>query len=136
MTWGKKTGGKDFGLGGAAGPGRPALPSDIKDARSLNRQEVERTINSFLYMNKVDIEKKLSDKTTTMLEALVGSIILKALATGDQNRMNFLIEQVLGSLPKNYNIRNYSELTDEAIDQKLKNLTDEFHKTLPDETGE
>jgi len=86
-------------------------------------------------MNTEEIKAKSSDPTTTMLEALVGSIVTKALAHGDQNRMNFLIEQVMGVLPKNYNIRNYSELTDEAIDQKLKNLTDEFHKTLPGETG-
>lgn len=133
MAVGKKTGGKDFTPGNPGGPGRPPIPDDIKNARRLNRQEVERTVNLFLYMSEAEIDAKLQDKTTVMLEHLVGSIVLRAKRDGDPARMNFLIEQVLGSLPKNFNIRNYSELSDDAVQDKIKKLMDEFHKSAKDE---
>ena len=39
MAKGKKTGGRDFELGNAGGPGQPPVPSDLVEARKINKIE-------------------------------------------------------------------------------------------------
>ena len=47
----------------------------------------------------------LKDPTTTVLEAIVWQIMLKALETGDAVRMNFLLDRIIGKVVDRLEIR-------------------------------
>jgi hypothetical protein len=95
---GKKTGGKDFYKGQPGGPGRPPLPEDIKKARELNKDELTRVLNDFIYLSKGEIEEKILNSSTPMLELLVASILKKGIDFGDHMRLSFLLDRLVGKV--------------------------------------
>lgn len=99
MARGKKTGGRDFQVGNKGGPGRPMVPLDLKEARSINRIEFQRVLNKFMYMNGDEINDSLKSKQLPMLEMIVAKILAKAFNEGDQRRLEFVIQNLIGSAP-------------------------------------
>lgn len=97
----KKTGGRDFKPGESGNPnGRPPLPPDIKEARALNKVELDRVLNRFAYMPPDQIEEVLKHPETTSLETAVGKILLEAGKHGDDRRLDFIITRLVGNVPK------------------------------------
>lgn len=102
MAKGRKTGGRDFQKGQKGGPGRPPVPDDIKAARALNTVEFERIANQYLYLSPYEIRLKLSDPSTTAIENAVGRIILQAITKGDQTRLQFFLDRLLGKVKEKH----------------------------------
>lgn len=96
MARGKKTGGKDFVPGNVHGKGRPKVPDDVKEARKLNQVEFERVANKYLYLTRDELKEAAEDPDTTVIELLVSSIIVKAVEKGDQMRLEFLLNRLIG----------------------------------------
>ena len=92
-----------FGEGNnySVGNGRPQIPSDIKDARKLNRDEVERIVNKYLHWPLPELLRFCQDKenTATVFECLIASILAKAIHQGDPMRLDFVLG-VLNLKPK------------------------------------
>jgi hypothetical protein len=82
-----------------AGHGRPRIPQDIRDARKLNRTEVERVINEMLSWSIEKLKEFCKDEQNTVFECLVASILAKAIHQGDQQRLDFVLT-VLNLKPK------------------------------------
>jgi len=78
--------------------GRPKIPDDIKQAKRLNKLEVERLMNKFMAMTKDEISQSINDPTTPALEIMIGSIIAKAVSHGDPVRLNFLLDRLIGKV--------------------------------------
>lgn len=83
--------------------GRPKLPEDIKQARSLTAIEFERSVNQFLFQNKDSLHETINDPNTTIFELLIGTMILKAIREGDHVRLSFLLDRIIGKCPENVN---------------------------------
>jgi hypothetical protein len=98
MAKGFKTGGRDFQKGKPGGPGRPPHPPDFKQLKELTRTELEYILNKFMFHTKEEIEAIMKEKTTTAIEAMVGAIILKAVDHGDQIRLNFVLDRLIGKV--------------------------------------
>lgn len=81
------------------GQGRPRIPQDIRDARKLNRTEVERVINNMLSWSLSELKAFCQDTENTVFECLVASILAKAIHQGDQQRLDFVLS-VLNLKPK------------------------------------
>ena len=81
------------------GQGRPRIPQDIRDARKLNRTEVERVINEMLSWSLEKLLAFCKDGENTVFECLVASILAKAIHQGDQQRLDFVLT-VLNLKPK------------------------------------
>lgn len=81
------------------GQGRPRIPQDIRDARKLNRTEVERVINNMLSWSLKELKDFCQDADNTVFECLVASILAKAIHQGDQQRLDFVLT-VLNLKPK------------------------------------
>lgn len=130
MAKGKKTGGKNFEPGWAGGPGRPALPADLKEARALTRVDFERLINKFLFMGKSELEKVKASNESTAIELLISSIVLKAANDGDHLRTDFLLNRLIGkvqeklevSMPEPFIIRRPGG---ETVEMGVKKKEDE-----------
>ena len=96
MAKGKKTGGKDFAPG--HGVGRPKLPPDLKAAQQLTNARLRELLNGFLYMTPAQLTERLESPEVTMLEGFVGSILQKGVLLGDQARLNFLFDRLVGKV--------------------------------------
>ena len=91
----EKTGGRDFRPGQSGNPsGRPALPEDIKAVRALNRVELERVLNKYLFMTVSEIKAVVSDPGVTALELMVASLVVKSVELADTNRISFLLDRL------------------------------------------
>jgi hypothetical protein len=95
MAKGQKTGGKDFKPGESGNPnGRPTIPEDIKQARKLNRTELERILNEFCSLSLVDLKARVESKTANVLEVLIGKILAEGIRKGDERRLDFILSRI------------------------------------------
>lgn len=91
--------GRPFEKGKTGNPkGRPQLPIDLKQARTVTKLELERILNRFLTMTAQELAAAMTDPRTTVLEAIVLTIATKALQGGDQVRLNFLLDRLIGKV--------------------------------------
>lgn len=99
MPKGKKTGGRNWKKGQSGNPRGPAVaPPDIRGARALTRVEFERVANKFLFSKKEEFQAAVRDPETPMLEMMIASIIQKGVIEGDERRMNFLLDRMVGKV--------------------------------------
>ena len=112
MAKGKKTGGRDFKPGQSGNPlGPPVLPPEVKEARKLTRIEFERIASQYMQMTKEEITKKLQDPKSTTLELIVMTIIHKAVKDGDQHRLDFLLNRLIGKVKDEVDVNVYPKPT-------------------------
>lgn len=78
--------------------GRPKLPDDIRQIRKVNKTEIERVMNKFLSMTKSEISQLVNDQDTPALEIMLASIIVKATTHGDHQRLNFILDRLVGKV--------------------------------------
>lgn len=90
--------------------GGPRLPEDIKEARKLTRAEVEGILNKYLQMDlgvlsrmAVKIQQDVKEGRDTgipMIEAMVLTLVNKAMVEGDYKRFDFLLDRIIGPVEK------------------------------------
>lgn len=129
MAKNMKTGGRDFQPGN---PGRPPLPSDVKEIRRLNTVEFERLANKYLYMSADEAEVRMKDKSLPLVELMIASVIHQAIARGDQLRLNFVLDRLIGRVPVKIQVpigdmenpveRTISGLSDEQVKIEYQRL--------------
>lgn len=97
----KKTGGRDFKPGQSGNPnGRPPLPADLREARALNKVELERVLNKFLFLSQDEIKAMAKNPEAPALEVAVAKVVEMAITHGDDRRLDFLITRLVGNVPK------------------------------------
>lgn len=74
---------------------------DIKESRSVNKIEFERVLNKYMYMSSPEIKASLKSTNLPMIELVVARILNKAFNEGDQRRLEFVINRLIGSAPTN-----------------------------------
>jgi len=98
-----------FQPGNPGGPGRPKMPEDVLEAKRLSKAELERVFNKYIHLSKAEL-RSLIDKNNeegdklTVIEAVVASILAHAMAKGDQIRLNFILERLVGKVPNQINL--------------------------------
>lgn len=106
MAKGKKTGGKSFKKGESGNPnGRPSLPDDVKEAREINKIELERILNKYIHMTFKQIQKVCADDATPVLDLMICKIIGEAIKKGDQVKLGFILDRLpVGPVKKTINL--------------------------------
>lgn len=96
---GKKTGGRDFEPGHAkAGPGRPPVPLDLKNVKPLGSDSIQRLIAA-LWETPLNELKDLKDNVFAPAgRAIMASILYRAWADGDHQRINFILDRTIGKV--------------------------------------
>ncbi len=79
--------------------GRPMVPIDLKESRSVNKVEFERVLNKYMYLCAPDINSALKSDKLPMIELVVAKIVAKAFNEGDQRRLEFIIDRLIGKAP-------------------------------------
>lgn len=98
---------KRFKPGQSGNPGgRPKLPEDIKEARKLNQVELERIINKYLAMDREAVKTAISAPGTPMMELMVASIVAQAAQKGDHQRLDFVLNRLVGKVKEQIEVKN------------------------------
>lgn len=97
MPKGVKVGGRDWKKGQSGNPKGPTpLPPEIKEARKLNRVELEALFNKYLHATKEEMVAAKADPNTKAIELIVLSILIMGIQKGDERRLGFLLDRLLG----------------------------------------
>jgi hypothetical protein len=107
-----------FKKGQASNPnsGRKPTSPEMKEARKINRAIFEEVLNKYLYVPVYELEEFLIDKNNLSLDSLVVSILNEAIKKGDQVRLNFVLDRLLGKVK-------------DVVDH---NITGSFHSQVVD----
>jgi hypothetical protein len=99
MAKGCKTGGKDFVKGVVTNPkGRPKVSSQLKEIKQLNATRLAELLNEFINMDKEALIAKSKNPSTTVFELIICSILKNAYDKGDQQRINFILDRLVGKV--------------------------------------
>lgn len=85
--------------------GRPKLPEDIANARKHNSNSVARLLNAFMNMDLDSLKELMNAKTTTNLELMIGRIVIESIKSGDQTRLNFILDRSIGKVIEKMEIK-------------------------------
>ncbi len=91
-------------------------PKDLADARKLTKAKLCGLLNKHLWYTKDEARDIVQDPDTPMLEILIASIVNKAIVKGDEKRLNFILDRLIG--------KPEIEVKIDAYMHKLKQLTD------------
>ena len=78
--------------------GRPKVLKDIAEARKQNSNSVARILNRFMNMDFDELKKLMQDPATQTLELMIGRVIVESIKTGDQTRLNFILDRMIGKV--------------------------------------
>lgn len=103
MPKGRKTGGKDF-VKGDPRAGRPATTPEVKAARQMTRDVFKAILAKFLEMTQDELNAHIEKADTPVVELIVGGVMVQAAKGGDQARLDFLMNHLLGKPPTEHRL--------------------------------
>lgn len=106
--------------------GRPKLPADILEGRKLNQIEVARILNRFSNYTLIQLKEILESPESTTLELAIGKIMAEGIKTGDQSRINFILDRMIGKVPDKIElsgeVKNEITVKKESVEDRIKQL--------------
>lgn len=90
-----------------ANKGRKKLPRDLAVANSLTKAKLEGLLNLHLWMTEKQLEKVVNDSKTPMISKAIASIITKAIENGDDRRLTFILDRLIGKPKEEIDITAY-----------------------------
>lgn len=99
MAKGFKTGGRNFVKGVVTNPkGRPKVSTQLKEIKQLNANKLAELLNEFIHMDKQTLIERSKDPETSVFELIICSILKNAYDKGDQQRINFILDRLVGKV--------------------------------------
>ena len=131
MAKGVKTGGRDFKPGETGNPnGAPKIPEEIKEARRLNKLQVEEILNKFLDWPLQDLVNFTANKNSPVLEVLVARILLEGIKKGDQFRLEFIFQRLVGKVKDEIDMNHTGEI---SLHARIVDLMENLDKSQASE---
>jgi len=110
----KKTNGSkatQFKEGNTKGQGRPKSTPAAKKLARLTRDRFKAAVRKYLGKNRDELTEIAKDANTSALDLMIVSVMNKAIVNGDQNKMQWFLEQLFGKLTENLSV----EVTGNAV---------------------
>lgn len=118
MAKGFKTGGKDFPKGNSMSPGRPPIVEEMRQFQQLNQVTLKKILSELIAYTPDQLRAKIADPTATVFELAIASVIKQAVQKGDNTRINFLLDRIVGRTKEVIEIQNkYSEMSLDELKQ-------------------
>lgn len=76
------------------------LTAELKEARKINRYEIERTLNEYLFLSRPQLQAVIQDMNTPMLDLIVCRILANSVLYGDHQGFDFLLNRAIGIASK------------------------------------
>lgn len=78
--------------------GKPRLPDDIREANKLTKATAVSLMNQFLYTDMIELEAILADKTRPVIQHIICSVAMRAVADGDQKCADWFMDRLIGKV--------------------------------------
>lgn len=78
--------------------GRPKMPRELLEAKRLTQAKFIELTNKYLHKTKEEIAASAKDPATPALEIMIASIIGRAITQGDHQRLNFILDRMVGKV--------------------------------------
>ena len=135
MAKGKKTGGRNFVKGQSGNlNGQPKIPKEVKEIRRLTTADYVLTVNKFLYADISEIKSYMNNPKATALELMVAKVVVKSIESGDQTRLQFLLDRLIGPVKQkvehtgeNGSAISLQHQSSEQIEREVDELRNEFN---------
>lgn len=116
MAKGRFTGGRLYAKGNPGGPGRPKVSPEFAAVRVMNQERLAQILNALTYCTHAELKEKAKDPSATVFELAVAKVIEQAFIKGDQARLSFLLDRLVGKVKEqvdvtggiNVTIKDYS----------------------------
>jgi len=92
------------------------VPEDLRQARKLTKVEIELVLNKYLYLPFGEIQAALRDPTKPTIEILIISVLLTAIKRGDHDRLNFVLDRLLGKVKQDVDLNVKKSFHEECVD--------------------
>jgi hypothetical protein len=90
--------GKPFKKGNKLAVGRPKMTEEQKKLARMTRTEVMDVMSQIVRFNKKELMALKNDPKTSLLKAWVGSVAAKGIKLGDMDRLDKLLNRVIGKV--------------------------------------
>lgn len=94
-----------FKPGNTYGQGRPKISEEVKAARKFNSSEFELAVNRLFFLSVSELVSLVGDKSTPVMDALIGRIALNGIKFGKTDELNYFVERFMGKVSDNVNIQ-------------------------------
>jgi hypothetical protein len=94
-----------FKKGQVGGPGRPRSPEHLKVTRKLTKTKTEELLTRFTAMTVDELKTIVKDPGSTVLEAWVARICLTGIVGGDERKLNFMFDRLIGKVKDEVEVR-------------------------------
>jgi len=100
--------------------GKPKTDPELLKARALTRTKFEALANKFISMTKEDLKAAVTNPNATMLELMVAKIVEQAISKGDQIRLTFILDRLIGKVPDKVEAQVTSEVLQMNEEEMIK----------------
>lgn len=95
------------------------MPEGLIAQRRLTRVRLEEILQKYLSTPLTELRELIKNPgDTPSIELIIVSILAKSISTGDQHRLEFLLNRILGKIPDKV---EFEDKTDHAEIERLKN---------------
>lgn len=78
--------------------GRPKLPEDLRKSKKMNKIIFQGLLMKYLNCSLTELKKFKADSETKALDRIVISVIINAISKGDEKRLGFLMDRIIGKV--------------------------------------
>lgn len=78
--------------------GPKPLPPDLQKVKKLSRGFFERLMTKYLELSPAALKKELKKPQARAVDHIIGNIVLKAIEGGDEKKMEFLLNRLIGKV--------------------------------------
>ena len=96
--------GARFKKGNKFGKGKVAIPQDVREMRELTKANCDRLLNRYIYMTKQELKEQAQNPYTPAIDLFVISVIAKGIELACTNRLNFLMDRLIGKPDQTVNL--------------------------------
>ena len=129
---GEKTGGQDFKVGNAGGPGRTKLTDEEKEIRQLTRVEFFKVFWSLATTSRGDLEKRAASMDTPVLESWMANTFKQGIEDGDLSQFHVCLTRIIGPTPVRAKIELEDKKSPPSLKEYASQLIEQDHPTSND----
>ena len=101
--------------------GAKKLPEDLKEAKSkYSKQVIKALLAQCLDKKVTELEEILKDKNNKVIDHLIGRIALLGIVKGDQARLSFILDRMIGKVTEEQELKVIEPFIIESFDKKKK----------------
>jgi len=82
--------------------GRPRIRDNLKEVKLMSKTEMRRLIQKIVDMTPQELIHLSKNMEVPALEMMLASVAVKAIQSGDQSKINFLLERTIGKVAEKH----------------------------------